>query len=124
MQRSDGRETELDTLIGPIVYRQQMEQARGTTLADYDIYRIPVHLSEEERKRYDELSDFIRRFMFERRQVDPSFNWQKLCAESASGPAARRAIRAFHASRQLKIGPKRNCGFSKICFVCMSVNHA
>jgi len=102
IERSDGREKELEGLIGPILYRQHLNDARGTTLADYDVYRIPVHLSEQERKRYDELSEFIRRFMYEKRQSDPRFNWPKLCAESASEPAARRAIRAFHAKSAIE----------------------
>jgi superfamily II DNA or RNA helicase len=102
IERSDGRERELEGLIGPVLYRQHLNEARGTTLADYDVYRIPVHLSEQERQRYDELSEFIRRFMYEKRLSDPKFNWPKLCAESASEPAARRAIRAFHAKSAIE----------------------
>ncbi len=95
--RSDGREALLETLIGPICYRQQLAQARGETLAEFEVQRIPVHLSESERTLYDELSQSIRQYMFQRRQDDPSFTWQKLCGESGSDPAARQALRAFHA---------------------------
>ncbi len=95
--RADGRSTLLDTLIGPIVYRQTLAQARGQTLAPYDLQRITVHLSDTERSRYDELSRKIRLYMQHRRQEDPTFSWQQLCGDSSRDPAARRVLRAFHA---------------------------
>ncbi len=94
--RSDGRHVLLDELIGPIRYQQTLAAARGDTLADYEVQRIPVHLSEQERQRYDELSESIRRYMFQRRQDDSSFTWQKLCKESGSDPASRRVMRDYH----------------------------
>lgn len=101
-ERGDGRENLLETLIGPICYRQKLQQARGHTLADYDVHRIPVHLSEDERKRYDAYSDTIRRTIFQRRQTDPTFTWQKLCRESGSDPLSRQALRAFHAKAAIE----------------------
>ena len=41
-QRADGRHADLDELIGPIVYSLPLDQVRGTTLADFDVVRIPV----------------------------------------------------------------------------------
>ncbi len=96
-ERGDGRESLLETLIGPTCYQQKLQQARGDTLADYDVHRIPIHLSDAERQRYDEYSEAIRSYMFQRRQEDPNFTWQKLCGESGSDPRARQALRAFHA---------------------------
>jgi len=37
--RSDGREADLNDLVGPIVFRQEIAEARGRTLADYDVVR-------------------------------------------------------------------------------------
>lgn len=96
-ERSDGRHSLLDRLIGPVVYRQSLAEARGQTLAQYEVHRIAVHLSNRERARYDELSQQIRTYMHERRQEDPAFTWQQLCSDSGRDPAARRILRAFHA---------------------------
>lgn len=101
-ERGDGRHALLTSLIGATVYRQKLKDARGTTLADYDVQRIPVYLSDRERERYDGLSDTIRQYMYQRRRDDPKFTWQKLCGESGRDPEARRALRAFHAKSALE----------------------
>jgi superfamily II DNA or RNA helicase len=66
-ERSDGKHADLDELIGPVVFQQSISSARGTTLAEYDVVRIPIHLSDDEQRRYDELSAQVRRFMIEKR---------------------------------------------------------
>ncbi len=63
-QRSDGRHADLDWLIGPKVYEMPLSDAKGATLADYDVVRIPVHLEPDERARYDALSREVRGFMY------------------------------------------------------------
>ncbi len=50
-ERADGRHADLDRLIGPIVYRLPIDAARGQTLADYEVVRIPVYLSDAEQAR-------------------------------------------------------------------------
>ena len=100
--RGDGRQTLLEELIGPICYQQKLDEARGDTLADYDLHRIPGVLSEAERQRYDELSRTIQQYMFQRCQDDASFTWQKLCQESGRDPASRRALKAFHAKSAIE----------------------
>ena len=68
-ERADGRQADLDELIGPVVYQQSISAARGTTLAEYDVVRIPIHLSDDEQRRYDELSAQVRRFMIAKRSA-------------------------------------------------------
>ena len=89
-------------LIGPIVYELPISSVRGQSLADYDIVRIPVHLSDEEQKRYDLLSEEVSRYMYEQRQEDPKFSWEDVCTGSAVSPESRRALRAFHAKRAIE----------------------
>jgi superfamily II DNA or RNA helicase len=101
-ERSDGRHTELERLIGPMVYEMAIAEARGSTLADYEVVRIPVHLSADEQRRYDRLSREVRSFIHERRKADPDFNWQKLCTESGRVPESRRALRAFYAKKAIE----------------------
>src|SRR6476646_6689624 len=97
-ERSDGRHADLTELIGPTVYRQEIREARGRTLADYDVVRIPVALGDEEQYRYDRASATVRSFMLRRQeQLRPeatpgdeapgrrrSYTWQDLCAETGS----------------------------------------
>ena len=102
LQRSDGRHADLESLIGPVVCDMLISAARGKTLADYEVVRIPVHLSAEEQARYDRLSQEVRRYMIERRKTEPLFAWEDLCAETGRAPEARRALAAYFAKRAIE----------------------
>ncbi len=124
-ERWDGRHVYLDELIGPVVYRQELAEARGATLADYQVVRIPVALRAEEQRRYDLLSRQIREFMSERRRgaekgfsaqqqrgaekgfsaqqrAQRGYRWEDVCKESGSDPRARQVLRAFHAKTAIE----------------------
>jgi superfamily II DNA or RNA helicase len=101
-ERSDGRQADLSWLIGPTVYHMPISGARGSALADYDVIRIPVHLSEEEQRRYGRLSGIVRSYMAERRQEEPGFTWQDLCSQTAQTPGARRALQAYFAKKSIE----------------------
>lgn len=92
--RTDGRERLYTELIGPICYQSSIAAARGTSLADYKICRIPVHLTSSERAEYDALGVILRDYMAARRQLDPSYDWKRLTRDSAYEAAARHALRA------------------------------
>jgi len=102
LERADGRHSDLVELIGPTVYEVPIADVRGKTLADYEVIRIPVHLSAEEQARYDELSSLVRRYMMERRKTEAEFSWEDLCAETGKTPAARRALRAYFAKKAIE----------------------
>ncbi len=96
-ERRDGKHVLLNELIGPRVYHQAIAAARGKTLATYDVHRISVHLSDDERSRYEALGRRVRDYIAERRKYDPEYDWQTLCSESGRDPGARSAMQAFHA---------------------------
>ncbi|HXT59555.1 MAG TPA: DEAD/DEAH box helicase family protein [Pirellulales bacterium] len=101
-ERSDGRHVDLAALVGPTAYEMPISAARGTTLADYEVIRIPIHLSPEEQARYDALSRQVRSYLIERRKTEPRYSWADLCGESGKDPAARRALRAYHAKQAVE----------------------
>ncbi len=101
-ERSDGRHKDLDDLIGPVVYDLPIKQVRGKTLAEFEIVRIPVSLSAEEQSRYDDHSRIVRQYMFRRRESDPKFNWQDLCADVATDPEARHALAAYRLKQAIE----------------------
>jgi len=101
-ERSDGRHLDLEWLIGPVVYEMPISEAKGQVLADYEVVRIPVHLSAAEQARYDRLSSVVRRYMAERRKDDPKYSWQDLCAETGKTPAARAALKAYRAKKAIE----------------------
>ncbi len=101
-ERSDGRHQDLERLIGPIVYSLSIAQVRGRSLADYDIVRIPVHLSDREQSLYDQLSRNVSQYVYARRQDAPTFTWKDLCADSAVDPESRRALNAFRKKQAIE----------------------
>lgn len=101
-ERSDGRHADLTELIGPKVYELDISAVKGRTLADYDIVRIPVHLSDDEQRRYDQLSEEVRTYMHEQREQNPKFTWEDACADSAVTPESRRALKAYHMKRAIE----------------------
>ncbi len=101
-ERSDGRHTDLQWLIGPTVYEMPLSAAKGQTLADYHVERIPVHLSPREQARYDECSRVVRAFFAERRKADPQVTWQDICKQTAETPEARRALKAYFAKKSIE----------------------
>ncbi|MDQ1352517.1 MAG: hypothetical protein QG657_2823 [Acidobacteriota bacterium] len=101
-ERADERHIDLDRLIGPLVYHLPIASVRGTTLADYDIVRIPVHLSQEEQERYNTASRRVREYIILKKKDDPSFDWLDLMAETANDPEARAAQTAFYLKQSIQ----------------------
>lgn len=101
-ERSDGRDADYGALIGPIAYELPLASVRGRVLADYDVVRIPVYLSQSEQARYEALAWQVRRYVAERRKTQPDFGWQDLCADSGQSPEARRALRAYRAKAAIE----------------------
>lgn len=101
-ERSDGRQSDLPELIGPIAYEMPLAKARGKTLAEYEVVRIPVYLSPDEQARYDMLSRTVRKYVIDRTKTDPHFSWEDVCSQTAVEPEARRAVRAFHAKKAIE----------------------
>lgn len=100
--RSGERSEDVASLIGPIVYELPLPEARGGSLADYDVVRIAVHLSSRERARFDALSRHVRAYMHHRRKDEPNFSWQQLCGEIHAAPEARAALTAYLAKKAIE----------------------
>ncbi len=101
-ERADGRHGDYPRLIGPIVYELPLADVRGRALADYDVVRIPVYLSDAERRRHAALARQVRRYIAARRKEQPSFDWKDLCADAGTSAEARRALVAYRAKTAIE----------------------
>ncbi|MBI2529424.1 MAG: DEAD/DEAH box helicase [Candidatus Rokubacteria bacterium] len=123
-ERADRRERFLDRLIGPTVFREGIDAARGKTLADYSLIRVPIHLAREEQAEFDQLSRRVRAYLIERRREEPGFQWTDLTRRSRTDAEAREVLRAYrrklaliHRSAEklrvvediLRLHPKERC---------------
>jgi superfamily II DNA or RNA helicase len=101
-ERTDGREAELSRLVGPIVYRREITELSGDYLAEYDVERIAVELTEEERAEYDEERAIYRAFvgMHHIRMSSPA-GWSEFIMLSSRSAEGRRAMSAYRRQRAL-----------------------
>jgi superfamily II DNA or RNA helicase len=104
-ERTDGADESLDRLIGPIVYRREAHELAGEYLSDYQIVRINVQLSQEERAIYEGERAVFRKFLREQR-IDLSSlrGWQLFIIASARSEAGRRAMMAYRESKRVALG--------------------
>ena len=102
LERGDGQHTLLDDLIGPLVYRLEISQVRGSSLAEFDIFRVPVFLNVRERVRYDQLAEVVSSYVYERRQDDSNFTWRSLCAETQHSGQASVIMRAYREKKSIE----------------------
>ncbi|MCH7557824.1 MAG: DEAD/DEAH box helicase family protein [Planctomycetes bacterium] len=101
-ERSDGLHKDLDWLIGPVVYDMPFKQAEGSTLANFDVVRIPVALNDNEQATYDQCNRVIRHFITSRRKEQSGYSWQDLCKESGKDPQARNAQKAYYLKQSIE----------------------
>ncbi len=105
-ERSDGRQKDLDWLIGPVVYHLPIAKVKGNTLADYEIIRIPVHLSQEEQDTYNACSKCVRDYMMRKNKQETetggTFQWQDLMAETGKDPGARAVQKAYYKMQSIQ----------------------
>lgn len=101
-ERSDGRHADLEHLIGPRVYELPLAAVRGKALADYEVVRIPVHLTKHEQSLYNSLAGQVARYINRRRQADPFFTWQRLLAESSRDAEAWRVALAYRKKKAIE----------------------
>ncbi len=101
-ERVDGRHADLESLVGPIVYRRHVRDLAGEYLADYTVERIFVELTGVERREYDEERGIYREFVVGQgiRMSDPD-GWSQFIIRSSQSVEGRRALVAYQRQRQL-----------------------
>jgi superfamily II DNA or RNA helicase len=101
-ERPDNAHEAIEELVGPVIYRLSADDLAGEHLADYDIKRIDVELTPEERKRYERLqgtfTDYLARSGI---QLRSGSDYQELVKRSGSDPEAREALLAKQRAREV-----------------------
>jgi superfamily II DNA or RNA helicase len=95
----------LGEVVGPIVYRRTADELQGDTLAPYEIRRIAVDLTDEERVRYEALTAERDAFLLARGiKLGAPGGWEMFLRASAGSAEGRRALLAHHERRLLARG--------------------
>jgi superfamily II DNA or RNA helicase len=103
-ERADLAHTHLDLLIGPIVFRREINELRGEFLAEYRVMTLYVSLSEQERDRYERARELYRGFVqqagIDMRKPD---GWSKFLYVAFRSPEGREAFHAYREQRTLAL---------------------
>ncbi len=103
-ERNDGGELLYDELVGPIVYRKDIDELSGSYLADYETQRIEVSLTDAEREAYLSEREIYLAFLRKHRIFMGSpTGWQDFIVRSARSDEGRRAFTAYRRQRQLAL---------------------
>jgi superfamily II DNA or RNA helicase len=101
-ERPDGAHEAVADLVGPKVYDLSVDDLAGEHLADYDIKRIEVALTPEERAEYDDAQgtfvDYLKRSGL---TMSRGSDYQELVKRSGSDPMARAALLAKQRARDI-----------------------
>jgi superfamily II DNA or RNA helicase len=103
-ERNDGGEALYDELVGPVVYRKDIDELSGSYLASYETQRIAVHLSDEERAEYEHERGLYLSFL--RRQgirMSSPRGWSDFIVRSSRSDEGRRAFAGYRRQRQLAL---------------------
>ena len=100
--RADGRHADLESLVGPVVYRKRVRDLAGEYLADYAVERILVELTGDERRAYDEARGVYRAFVVGQgiRMSSPD-GWSQFIMRSSQSADGRRAMAAYQRHKEL-----------------------
>jgi superfamily II DNA or RNA helicase len=104
--RSDLRHTDLDHLVGPVVYERLPAQLREERhIADYHTEQISVGLTEEERVAYTRAAEVYRAYLRKHRiSMRSGTDYERfLIWRSGNDPQAREALLAHQAARKIAL---------------------
>jgi superfamily II DNA or RNA helicase len=101
-ERSD--EKGYDETIGPIVFRRDITELSGDYLAAYDVVRLSVPLSPEERAEYEAAREVYKSFLRANMiRMGAPDGWQRFLMLSSQSDTGRRAFQSYRRQRQLAL---------------------
>ena len=107
-ERPDGAHEAVAELIGDRIYRLDPDDLAGEFLAEYDLRRVEVELTEAERERYDERQEtFVDYLRTAGISMESGSDWQELVKRSGSDPRAREAMLAKQEAREIMMNAER-----------------
>lgn len=101
-ERPDGEHEAVADLVGEVVYRIGADDLAGEHLAPYDIRRLEVPLTDEERREYEDVQEtFVEYLRTSDIRMTSGSDYQQLVKRSGSDPRAREALLAKQRAREL-----------------------
>jgi len=107
-ERPDGAHAVVTDLVGPLVQRVDVDELAGEHLADYDIKRVEVALTDDERERYEAFQGTFTDYLEQSNvQLRSGSDYQELVKRSGTDPKAREALLAKQRAREVMMNAER-----------------
>ncbi len=101
-ERPDGAHEVVSDLVGSKVFDIDVDELAGTHLAPYDVKRMTVELTPEERDRYEQAQGVFTDYLASSSiQMRSGSDYQELVKRSGSDPKAREALLAKQRARDI-----------------------
>ena len=101
-ERADGGDQLLPELVGPIVYRLDINDVAGEFLAPYETRQVYVDLTPEEEQTYRNCREEYRRFVAERNiSMSGPDGFRRFLFEAAKSPEGYKALRAYREQKRV-----------------------
>lgn len=103
-ERTDGKESHLDTLVGPVVYRKDIIELSGSYLADYDVHTLAVELTDSEREEYDsERATYVGFLRSSGIRMGSPSGWNDFIMRASQSAPGQRAMQAYRRQKELAV---------------------
>ncbi|MFA9416911.1 DEAD/DEAH box helicase [Natrinema sp. HArc-T2] len=104
-ERPDGAHEVLEEVVGPLVNRVDVDSLAGDHLAEYDIKRLEVSLTPEEREEYERNQDVFTSYLAKSGiNMQSGSDYQELVKRSGNDSDAREALLARQRAREIMLG--------------------
>ncbi len=101
-ERSDGGDQLLPELVGPIVYRLDINDVAGEFLAPYEARRVYIDLTPEEEETYRNCREEYKRFVADRNiSMSGPDGFRRFLFEASKTPEGYKALRAYREQKRV-----------------------
>lgn len=102
IEREDGKETDLVSLVGPVVYQAGIQHMAAAVLSPYEVITWRIPLSDKDQRIYERQREIYLSYI---RRAGISFQhkngWQQFVMTAARSAAGRRALSAYRQQRRI-----------------------
>ncbi len=104
-ERPDDAHEVVADLVGPLVHRIDVDELAGDHLAPYDVKRLEVSLTDEEREEYEKNQSIFTDYLASSNiRMTSGSDYQQLVKRSGNDPEARKALLARQRAREITRG--------------------
>jgi superfamily II DNA or RNA helicase len=102
-ERPDGSHERLNELVGPLVYRKSVDELAGSYLSEYELVKMHVELTPEEKEEYTREHKIYTDYLKAKNLKLFGGGWGKFVKLSAEDSEARRAMITLKRSREIAL---------------------